>query len=106
MITNAATAHAEDLDNTVIREAAAMRRVDHHLARARAIGRRASTQARVTVWEESVDAVERAVSTLYDEVTIDIGDRNAQVRVERQDLDEMLGNWSRTPPNMGMAACS
>jgi signal transduction histidine kinase len=93
VITNAATAHAEDLDNTVIHEAAAMRRqVDHHLARARAIGRRASTQARVTVWE-SADAVERAVSTLYDKVTIDIaGDRNAQVRVERQDLDEMLGN--------------
>jgi signal transduction histidine kinase len=93
VITNAATAHAEDLDNTVIREAAAMRRqVDHHLARARAIGRRASTQARVTVWE-SLEAVERAVSTLYDKVTIDIaGDRAAQVRVERQDLDEMLGN--------------
>ena len=93
VITNAATAHAEDLDNTVIREAAAMRRqVDHHLARARAIGRRASTQARVTVWE-SVEAVERAVSTLYDKVTIDIaGHKNAQVRVERQDLDEMLGN--------------
>ena len=93
VITNAATAHAEDLDNTVIREAAAMRRqVDHHLARARAIGRRASTQARVTVWE-SAGAVERAVSTLYERVTIDIaGDRNAQVRVERQDLDEMIGN--------------
>ena len=93
VITNAATAHAEDLDNTVIREAAAMRRqVDHHLARARAIGRRASTQARVTVWE-SLEAVERAVSTLYDRVTIDIaGEKQAQVRVERQDLDEMLGN--------------
>ena len=93
VINNAATAHADDLDHTVIREAAVMRRqVDHHLARARAIGRRASTQARVTVWE-SVEAVERAVSTLYDKVTIDIaGDRNAQVRVERQDLDEMLGN--------------
>ena len=93
VITNAATAHADDLNDTVIREAAAMRRqVDHHLARARAIGRRASTQARVTVWE-SVEAVQRAVSTLYPDVTIDItGARGAQVRVERQDLDEMLGN--------------
>jgi signal transduction histidine kinase len=93
VITNAATAHAPDLNDTVIREAAAMRRqVDHHLARARAIGRRASTQARVTVWD-SVEAVERAVSTLYPNVTIDIaGARAAQVRVERQDLDEMLGN--------------
>jgi signal transduction histidine kinase len=93
VITNAATAHAPDLNDTVIGEAAAMRRqVDHHLARARAIGRRASTQARVTVWE-SAQAVQRAVSTLYPDVTIDIaGTRAAQVRVERQDLDEMLGN--------------
>src|SRR4029453_3184504 len=87
------TAHAPDLNDTVINEAAIMRRqVDHHLARARAIGRRASTQARATVWE-SVEAVERAVSRLYGRVTIDItGDKAAQVRVERQDLDEMLGN--------------
>jgi signal transduction histidine kinase len=93
VITNAATAHSDDLDRTVIREAAAMRRqVDHHLARARAIGRRASAQARATVWT-SVKAVERAVATLYENVTIDTaGDRSAEVRVERQDLDEMLGN--------------
>jgi signal transduction histidine kinase len=93
VITNAATAHAPDLNDTVIREASVMRRqVDHHLARARAIGRRASAQARATVWE-SVQAVERAVSTLYPNVTIDIvGNKEAQVRVERQDLDEMLGN--------------
>ena len=93
VITNAATAHSDDLDRTVIREASVMRRqVDHHLARARAIGRRASAQARATVWA-SVEAVERAVTTLYDKVTIDIaGDKQAQVRVERQDLDEMLGN--------------
>ena len=93
VITNAATAHSDDLDRTVIREASVMRRqVDHHLARARAIGRRASAQARATVWT-SVEAVERAVTTLYEKVTIDIaGDKQAQVRVERQDLDEMLGN--------------
>ncbi len=52
VITNAATAHSADLNDTVIREAAVMRRqVDHHLARARAIGRRASAQARATVWD-------------------------------------------------------
>src|SRR6185437_7555047 len=40
VITNAATAHAPDLADTVCREALVMRRqVDHHLARARAIGR-------------------------------------------------------------------
>ncbi|MEO7787420.1 MAG: ATP-binding protein, partial [Sphingomicrobium sp.] len=93
VVTNAATAHAPDLAETVIRESGVMRRqVDHHLARARAIGRRASAQARATVWD-SVDAVERAVSRLYPDVTIDIaGNRVAAVRVERQDLDEMLGN--------------
>jgi signal transduction histidine kinase len=93
VITNAATAHSEDLADTVCREATVMRRqVDHHLARARAIGRRASLHARATVWE-SLEAVERAVSRLYPDTTVDIaGDREAAVRVERQDLDEMLGN--------------
>ena len=93
VITNAATADSPDLDETVIRESAAMRRqVDHHLARARAIGRRATSQARARVWD-SLEAVQRAVDRLYENVTVDIdGDQRAQVRVERQDLDEMLGN--------------
>ena len=93
VVTNAATARAPDLADTVVREALVMRRqVDHHLARARAIGRRASAQARATAWD-SVEAVERAVSRLYPDVTVDIaGDHAACVRVERQDLDEMLGN--------------
>jgi signal transduction histidine kinase len=93
VITNAATAKSDDLADTVCREATTMRRqVDHHLARARAIGRRASVQARATVWE-SLEAVERAVTRLYPDATVDIaGDRQASVRVERQDLDEMLGN--------------
>ncbi len=93
VITNAAQAQAPDLADTVCREAAVMRRqVDHHLARARAIGRRASAQARAIVWN-SLEAVERAVSRMYEGVTVDItGDKEASVRVERQDLDEMLGN--------------
>ncbi|HET7709855.1 MAG TPA: ATP-binding protein [Sphingomicrobium sp.] len=93
VITNSATARAPDLADTVCREALIMRRqVDHHLARARAIGRRTSAHARAIVWE-SVDAVQRAVDRLYEGVTVDIaGDRKAQVRVERQDLDEMIGN--------------
>jgi len=93
VITNAATADSPDLDETVIRESLVMRRqVDHHLARARAIGRRASAQARSRVWE-SLEAVQRAVDRLHEGVTVDIaGDQQAQVRVERQDLDEMLGN--------------
>jgi len=93
VITNAATAHSPDLADTVCREASVMRRqVDHHLARARAIGRRAAAQSRSRVWE-SLEAVERAVDRLYEGVTVDIaGNHQAQVRVERQDLDEMLGN--------------
>ena len=93
VITNAATAHSPDLAETVCREATVMRRqVDHHLARARAIGRRSSVHARAEVWP-SLQAVERAVSRLYENVTIDLaGDKGSTVRVERQDLDEMLGN--------------
>jgi signal transduction histidine kinase len=93
VVTNAAAAHAPDLAETVRREAATMRRqVDHHLARARAIGRRSSGHARSDVWP-ALQSVERAVSRLHDNATIDLaGDKKAQVRVERQDLDEMLGN--------------
>ena len=93
VITNAASAKSTDLPSTVIREARTMRRqVDHHLARARAVGRRASAQARTEAWP-ALKAVERAVGRLYEDVTIDLaGNKEAVVRVERQDLDEMLGN--------------
>ena len=93
VIMNAATANAADLDDTVIREAGTMRRqVDHHLARARAVGRRGHIHSRAAVWP-SLEAVERAVGRLYPRIRIDIdGDKAAQVHVERQDLDEMLGN--------------
>ncbi|MCC6925738.1 MAG: HAMP domain-containing histidine kinase [Novosphingobium sp.] len=93
VVMNAATAHAPDLADTVIREAAVMRRqVDHHLARARAVGRRAVGQARATLGE-SVEAVLRAVTVLYDRTRFDLdGNREAQVAIERQDLDEILGN--------------
>jgi signal transduction histidine kinase len=44
------------------------------------------------VWD-SLEAVQRAVDRLYENVTVDIaGDHQVEVRVERQDLDEMLGN--------------
>ncbi len=93
VVMNAATAGAPDLGTTVIREATTMRRqVDHHLARARAVGRRGAAQSRAEVWA-SLQAVERAVQRLYPDARIDMdGDKHAAVRVERQDLDEMLGN--------------
>lgn len=93
VIMNSATAQAPDLDETVIREATTMRRqVDHHLARARAVGRRGHSHSRAQVWD-SLESVERAVSRLYSHIRLDMaGDQNVAARVERQDLDEMLGN--------------
>ena len=68
------------------------RQVDHHLARARAVGRRGSAHSRAEVWP-SLESVERAVGRLYRHVRIDVaGPKTLAVHVERQDLDEMLGN--------------
>lgn len=93
VVMNAATAKAPDLSDTVIREAAVMRRqVDHHLARARAVGRRAVGMARAEVWP-SLEAVLRAVERLYDQARFDLdGNHNVAVAIEKQDLEEILGN--------------
>ena len=113
VITNAATAHAPDLADTVCREALVMRRqVDHHLARARAIGRRASAQARARVWD-SLEAVQRAVDRLYEGVTVDIaGDHEAAGpgraagprRNARQPRRECREIWRRPGVRDGRAA--
>lgn len=102
VIMNAATAGAPDLGETVIREATTMRRqVDHHLARARAVGRRGSVHSRAEVWP-CLQAVERAVARLYPHVTVDVaGDKTAVVRAERQDLDELLGNLMENAAKYG-----
>jgi signal transduction histidine kinase len=93
VVMNAATARAPDLADTTIREAAVMRRqVDHHLARARAVGRRAAGFSRAGVWS-SLEAVLRAVERLYAATRFDLaGNREAQVALEKQDLEELLGN--------------
>ncbi len=93
VIMNSATAQSPDLADTIIREATTMRRqVDHHLARARAVGRRGHSHSRAQIWD-SLESVERAVSRLYSHVRLDMaGDKEVSARVERQDLDEMLGN--------------
>src|SRR3546814_11768400 len=68
------------------------RQINHHLARARAIGRRAAGHARAEVWP-SLEAVARAVSRMHSHATVDItGDRHAAVAGERQDLEEMIGH--------------
>jgi signal transduction histidine kinase len=93
VLTNAATARAPDLGEAVMRETRTMQRhVDHHLARARAVGRRAVGHARSNV-RQSAEAVRRAVERLYPDGRLDIaGSPAAEVAIERQDLDEMLGN--------------
>ena len=93
VLTNAATARAPDLGEAVMRETRTMQRhVDHHLARARAVGRRAVGHARTNV-KASAEAVRRAVERLYPEGRLDIaGSKTANVALERQDLDELLGN--------------
>ena len=90
---NAAAAGQADLGQSVIREARTMRRqIDHHLARARAVGRRGSAHSRAAVWP-SIEAVERAVARLYPQVRIDIdGAKTLVAHIERQDLDDLLGN--------------
>jgi signal transduction histidine kinase len=95
VLMNEAAADSPDLARTVVHELSAMRRhIDHHLARARAMGRRTAATARAEVWpalERLVTAIER----IYAErgVTIDLaGDRTAVFRGERQDLEEMAGN--------------
>ena len=93
VLTNAATARDPDIAEAVFRESRAMQRhVDHHLARARALGRRAVGHARTNV-HASAEAVRRAVERLYPEGRLDIaGSKQAMVAIERQDLDEILGN--------------
>ena len=57
VIMNEATAQSQDLVATVIREATTMRRqVDHHLARARAVGRRGSAHSRAAASPSGADS--------------------------------------------------
>lgn len=95
VLTNEAAARTADLPEAVLRETATMRRhVDHHLARARAIGRRGASAARAAVWP-SLEALRRAIERIHGErgIVIDIsGDQTLEFCGERQDLEEMLGN--------------
>lgn len=102
VLTNAATARDPDIAEAVFRESRAMQRhVDHHLARARALGRRAVGHARTNVFS-SAEAVRRAVERLYPEARLDIaGNKQAMVAIERQDLDEVLGNLMENAAKYG-----
>ncbi|MFL0356989.1 sensor histidine kinase [Erythrobacter sp. GH1-10] len=93
VLTNAATAQDPKLPDLVRRETKTMQRhVEHHLARARAVGRRATGLSRAEVWP-SVESVLRAVTRIYEHTRFDLdGNQSAVVSIERQDLDEILGN--------------
>jgi len=95
VLINEAKATAPNLPEAVLRETTTMKRhVDHHLARARAIGRRSASAARTEVWPSLV-ALQRAIERIHAErgVVIDVaGDKTLAFRGERQDLEEMLGN--------------
>ncbi len=86
---------SDPLAQVVAAQVQAMRRyVDHHLARARATGRRGASTARAPVWA-AIEPVVRTVTRIHREpqVTIDLaGDKAKVFRGEAQDLAEMVGN--------------
>jgi signal transduction histidine kinase len=95
VLMNEAATHSPDLADAVTREMTTMRRhIDHHLARARAAGRRSATNARADVWP-TLERLRRAITQIHADrgITIDLaGDHAAVFRGERQDLEEMAGN--------------
>jgi signal transduction histidine kinase len=101
---------AEFVDQQVARM---QRQVDYHLAHARASASGAAGGASASV-KESVDGLTRALLRLYAErgLTIEANvPDDLQVRVQREDLDEMLGNlldnackWARTRIVVGATA--
>lgn len=89
------------------------RQVDYHLAHARAAASGAASGARCSV-RESADGLTRALLRLHAErgITIDVQvPPDLLVRVQREDLDEMLGNlldnactWGRSQVTIGASA--
>jgi signal transduction histidine kinase len=81
------------------------RQIDYHLAHARAAASGATPGARSTI-RESADGLARALIRLHADRSLSIDVRvpeGVTVRVQREDLDEMLGNlidnackWGRT----------
>jgi signal transduction histidine kinase len=102
----ARTAGQHDIAGAIEQQVERMRRqVDYHLAHARAVASGASSGAQANV-RESVDGLVRALLRLHADrgLAIDVQlPEHLTVRVQREDLDEMLGNlldnacrWART----------
>jgi signal transduction histidine kinase len=89
------------------------RQVDYHLAHARAAASGAAPGARCSI-RESADGLTRALLRLHAErgIAIDVDvPPDLSVRVQREDLDEMLGNlldnackWGRSRVTIGASA--
>ena len=89
------------------------RQVDYHLAHARAAASGAAPGARCSI-RESADGLTRALLRLHAErgIAIDVQvPPDLSVRVQREDLDEMLGNlldnackWARSRVTIGASA--
>lgn len=94
VLVNEAQMNSPDLADSVVRELGTMRRhIDHHLARARAAGRRTVSTARTEVWP-SLERLRRAMERIHDDrVTIDLaGNKGLAFRGEQQDFEEVAGN--------------
>jgi signal transduction histidine kinase len=100
---------------SIAQQAERMRRqIDYHLAHARAAASGAALGARCAV-ADSTEGLARTLRRLYGDrgIAIDIVVApDLCVRVQREDLDEMLGNlldngckWARTGVSVGAAAC-
>lgn len=102
----AAAAGQSDLAATIDQQVARMRRqVDYHLAHARAAGPGGAAGARASL-KESADGLARTLLRLHADrgltIRVDVSS-DRMVRVQREDLDEMLGNlldnackWARS----------
>jgi signal transduction histidine kinase len=91
----ARAAGQQDIAAAIDQQVERMRRqVDYHLAHARAVASGVASGARSDV-RESVEGLARALLRLYAErgITVEVEvPENMTVRVQREDLDEMLGN--------------
>lgn len=109
----ARAAGQDDLANSISQQITRMRRqVDYHLSQARATAAGGANTARASV-AESADGLRRAMLQLFADkgIVIDVQvPADATVRVQREDLDEMLGNlienackWTRSTVRLAAA---
>ncbi|MBE9607428.1 HAMP domain-containing histidine kinase [Acetobacteraceae bacterium H6797] len=110
---NALAQNPPDLAAARMETRALERLVHHHLSRARAMAQLAASALPASAPHQVAEEVARALRRLFAErdLTIDVaGDAAARVRVDPQDLAEMLGNlmenackWAKSSVAVGIA---